>query len=369
MKKIKLLYIITSLGLGGAEKLLLYYLKNLDKSKYSLYVCCFREKPDDLMLEMSEFAEIFNLKVKNKFNPIVIVSIIKLIRKINPDIIHTHLFQPRVYATIAHIFSKRPVLITQKHSIVNPQKHHMFILLEMISIWMNNKVIAISESVKKSLKKYEFISENKILVLPNCIDYKKFNNKTEREIIQNKKEIVMGTVGRLEKEKGIKYLLLAMKIILTRFPNARLEIIGDGSQYKELKEFSKKLGISNSVIFFGKFTDVIPFYKKMDIFVLPSILEGFGIVLLEAMAAEVPVIATDVDGIKEVIIDGECGILVPPKNPEAIANSVTRLIESPQLTKKIVEKGLTRAQLFDVQEHVMKLDSLYTNLLGAESYR
>lgn len=369
MKKIKLLYIITSLGLGGAEKLLLYYLKNLDKGKYSLYVCCFREKPDDLMLEMSEFAEIFNLKVKNKFNPIVIVSIIKLIRKISPDIIHTHLFQPRVYATIAHIFSKRPVLITQKHSIVNPKKHHMFIFLEMISIWMNDKVIAISESVKKSLKKYEFISENKILVLPNCLDYKKFKNKTEREIIQNKKEIVIGTVGRLEKEKGIKYLLLAMKIILTRFPNARLEIIGDGSQFKELKEFSKKLGISNSVIFFGKFADVIPFYKKMDIFILPSILEGFGIVLLEAMAAEVPVIATDVDGIKEVVIDGECGILVPPKNPEAIANSVTRLIENPQLTKKIVEKGLIRALLFDVQEHVMKLDSLYTNLLGVESYR
>lgn len=369
MKKIKLLYIITSLGLGGAEKLLLYYLKNLDKGKYSLYVCCFREKPDDLIPEMSEFAQIINLKVKNKFNPIIIVSILKLIREISPDIIHTHLFQPRIYATIAHIFSKRPVLITQKHSIVNPKKHHIFILFEMISIWMNDKVIAISESVKKSLKKYELISENKIFVLPNCIDYKKFNNKTEREIIQNKKEIVIGTVGRLEIEKGTKYLLLAMKIILTSFPNARLEIIGDGSQYKELKEFSKKLGISNSVIFFGKFADVIPFYNKMDIFVLPSILEGFGIVLLEAMAAEVPVIATDVDGIKEVVIDGECGILVPPKNPEAIANSVTRLIENPQLTNKIVEKGLIRAQLFDVQEHVMKLDSLYTNLLGAESYR
>lgn len=367
VKKIKVLYIITSLGLGGAEKLLLHYLRNLDKDKYSLYVCCFREKPDDLIPEMSEFAEIINLKIKNKFNPIVIISIIKLVQKIKPDIIHTHLFQPRVYTTIAQIFSKRPVLITQKHSIVNPRKHHLFILFEMLSIRLNDKVIAISESVKKSLKKYEFIPENKILVLPNCIDYKKFHNISEREIIQNKKEIVIGIVGRLEIEKGIKYLLLAMKIILTKFPNARLEIIGDGSQSKELKELSKKLGISNSVIFFGKFTDVIPFYNKMDVFVLPSILEGFGIVLLEAMAAGVPVIATHVDGIKEVVIDGECGILVPPKNPEAIASSFTRLIENPQLTKKIIEEGFKRAKLFDVQEHVMKLDSLYNNLLGAES--
>ena len=90
-------------------------------------------------------------------------------------------------------------------------------------------------------------------------------------------EIVIGTVGRLEKVKGINYLLLAMKMILAKFPEARLEIVGDGSQTAELKQNSKKLGISNSVFFFGKFTDVIPFYNKMDVFVLPSILEGFGI--------------------------------------------------------------------------------------------
>ncbi len=107
----------------------------------------------------------------------------------------------------------------------------------------------------------------------------------------------------------------------------------------------------------------------MDIFVLPSTLEGFGIVLLEAMAAGVPVVASDVDGIKEVILNGENGILVPPKNPEAIANAIFQLIENPQLVKGLVSNGLRRAQLFDVSEHVMRLDSLYTNLLGAESYK
>ncbi len=367
MKKIKIFYVITSLGLGGAEKLLLYYLKNLDKKKYSLFVCCFREKPDDLIEEMSAYAEIINLKIRNKFNPIAIFYIIKLLFKINPDIIHTHLFQPRVYATIAHLFYNRPIIVTQKHSIVNPKKHHIFMLFEMISILMNKKVIAISESVKKSLTKYELIPNNKIFVLPNCIDYQAFNKASNRPFIRKNDEIVVGTVGRLEKVKGIKYLLLSMKIILAKFPHVRLDIVGDGSQSDELKQISKNLGISNSVKFFGKFTDVIPFYSNMDIFILPSTLEGFGIVLLEAMAAGVPVIASDVDGIREVIVHRESGILIPSKNPDAIARAVIQLIENPELLKMLVENGLIRAQLFDVREHVMKLESLYSNLLGVES--
>lgn len=369
MGRIKILYVITSLGLGGAEKLLLYYLKHLDKKKYNLFVCCLREKPADLRDEMSNYAEIINLNIRSKFDPMAIVYILKVLRRIEPDIIHTNLFQPRVYTTLAKLFYKHSLLITQKHSIVNPQKHNIFILFEMISILLNKKVIAISESVKKSLTKFEFIPQNKILVLPNCIDYETYKKNSDRYSIRNKNEIVIGTVGRLEKVKGIKYLLLAMKIILAKFPHIRLEIIGDGSQSENLKKITEKLGISNSVKFFGKFTDVIPFYNKMDIFVLPSILEGFGIVLLEAMASGLPVVATNVDGIREVVIQGESGILIPPKNPDAIAKAVIQIIENPELFRNLVENGIRRAQLFDVGEHVMKLESLYSNLLGAESYK
>jgi glycosyltransferase involved in cell wall biosynthesis len=239
----------------------------------------------------------------------------------------------------------------------------------MLSILVNRKVIAISQSVKNSLIKYEFIPERKIYVLPNCIDYQDFREIAGPRKNSEEKQIIIGTVGRLERQKGTKYLLMAMKIILSKYPYTRLEIVGDGSLLEELKNFSCKLAISNSVIFFGKFVNVKPFYSRMDVFVLPSIYEGFGIVLLEAMASGVPVVATNVDGIKEVILDSECGILVPPKNPEAIAEAVIKIIENPQLSKSLIDEGFKRAKLFDIQEHVMKLDNLYTNLLGIESYR
>jgi len=368
-KKNNILYIITSLGLGGAEKLLLEYLNRLDTNKYRFHLIILREKPDDLISEINRAAEIINLKVKNKFNPVVIIQLYKLYKLIKPDIIHTHLFQPRVYATIAKLFYKRAILITHKHNNVNLVKHNIFILLEMLCILANKKVVAISQSVKISLMKYEFVSEKKIQVIPNAIDFQRFNKQADFDEKLNEKQIIIGNVGRLEKQKGLPYLLTAMKLILLKYPNVKLEIIGDGSFFNELKKQSNKLNISNSVIFFGKFVNVIPFYKRMDIFVLPSIYEGFGIVLLEAMAAGVPIVATNVDGIKEVVINGESGILVPPKNPEAIAEAVMQIINNPQLKKKFIEAGLKRAQLFDIKEHIMKLDNLYTNLLLADTYR
>lgn len=369
MRKTNILYVITSLGLGGAENLLLAYLKRLDGNKYNFFVCALREKPDDLLSEISKYAEVTILGVKNKFNPSVIFQLRKLIQKTQPDIIHTHLFQARFYTTIAHLFSKRTILITHKHNNVNPKKHNIFIFLEMLSILFNKKVIAISQSVKKSLMKFELVQSKKIFVLPNGIDYQKFYDSSLSKQYSSNKKLIIGTVCRLEPQKGLSYLLLAMRIILTKFPQTRLEIVGDGSLLEELQNLSKKLGISNSVFFFGKFTDVIPFYNRMDIFVLPSLYEGFGIVLLEAMAAGVPVIATNVDGIKEVIIHGESGILVPPKNPEAIANAVINIIENPQIAGDLIEQGFKRSKLFDIQEHLLKLENLYKSLLGVESYK
>jgi len=369
MGKIKILHVITSLGIGGAENLLLSYLKNLDKKKYSFYVCCLRDKPDDLSDEISEYAQIINLKMKSKFNPMVLFHLLKVIKRIQPEIIHTHLFQPRIYTTFAHLLYRRGVLITHKHSIVNPRKHHIFMLLEIATILLNKKVIAISESVKQSLCKYEFIPKRKIIVLTNSIDYQKFNVLFKQRTYPIEKSIVIGTVGRIERVKGINYLLMAMEIILKEYLNAKLEIVGEGSELEELKLLAKKLDISNSVIFFGKLANPIPNYRRMDVFVLPSLLEGFGIVLLEAMAAGIPIVATNVHGIKEVVVDGKSGILVPPKNPEAIAKAVKRIIEDPQLHKDLVEEGFNRARLFDIQEHLLKLENLYNILLGVESYQ
>ncbi len=367
--KTRILYVITSLGIGGAERLLLSYLRLLDHKKYDFHICTLWEKPDDLVRDISEYCTITSLGIKSRFNPSVVLRLAKLFKHTKPDIIHTHLFQARFYSAMAHIISNYGILITHKHNSVNRKKHNIFIILEMISIFLCKRVIAISNSVKSSLMRIEFVSSKKIFVLHNGIDYQKFFKIAVSNKILKEKPIIIGTICRLEPQKGISYLLLAMKIILAKFPSVQLEIVGDGSLQQELKELTGKLEISNSVKFFGKFADVIPSYKRMNVFILPSLYEGFGIVLLEAMAAGIPVVATNVDGIREVVIDGESGILIPPKNPEAIADAVLKLIENPRLAEKLVDEGLRRSKSFDIKEHVMKLDNFYANLLGAESHK
>ena len=369
MQQIKILYVITSLGLGGAEKLLLSHLERLDKKKYEFYVCTLRVKPNDLAQSISKYAELINLNVKNRFDPSIIFHLRKLIKKIQPDIVHTHLFQARIYTSMAQLFTNRPISVTHKHNSVNLKKHNIFILLEIWSLIFYDRIIAISQSVKKSLLLYEFVSKKKVYVLSNCIDYQLFENNSKLEKLSTKENITIGTVCRLEPQKGIRYLLLAMKTILIKFPNVKLEIVGTGSLLNELQNLADELGISNSIKFLGKFADVIPFYRRMDIFVLPSLYEGFGIVILEAMAMGIPIVATNVDGIKEVVINGESGLLIPPKNPEAIAIAVKHLIDNPQFTERLISEGKKRAKLFDIQDHLMNLDKLYTSLLRTQSNR
>jgi glycosyltransferase involved in cell wall biosynthesis len=369
MDKVKLLYIITSLGFGGAENLLLSYVKRLDKKKYSILVCCLRDKPDDLLQEISNYAEVIKLGIPNRFNPIIIIHLVKLIRRIKPQIIHTHLFQPRIYTAFSSLFFHKVILIAHKHNNVNLRKHNIFIILEILSFLFYKRIIAISQSVKKSLMKYELVPERKISIVYNGIDFNKFNESYISKGYNQGKKLTIGTVCRLERQKGLKYLLLAMRLILTKFPDTILEIIGEGSLEPELKLLSKKLGISNSVIFFGKFANVIPFYKRMDIFVLPSIYEGFGIVILEAMASGIPIVATNIEGIKEVIVNEISGLLVSPKNPDDLACAILQIIENRQLREKLIDEGIKRARLFDIDEHVKSLDNLYMTLLGEESYK
>ena len=107
----------------------------------------------------------------------------------------------------------------------------------------------------------------------------------------------------------------------------------------------------------------------MDIFVLPSVYEGFGIVILEAMASGIPVVATDIEGIKEVIVNEISGLLVSPKNPEVLAHAILQIIENRQLREKLIDEGIKRARLFDIHEHVKSLDNLYMTLLEEDSYK
>jgi len=237
-------------------------------------------------------------------------------------------------------------------------------------VYKNAKVcIAASLAIKEY---FEEIGVKNIKVIPNGIDLKRFQNlnrEKNREKLGLRDEFVVITVARLEKVKGLKYLLQAMKILNTRYKiqdaKYQLLIIGDGTEKEKLESLVKKLKMENKVRFLGQVPNKkIPEYlSAADCFVLPSLSEGFGIVILEAMAANIPVVATRIGGILDIIEHGETGVLVEPKNPDGIAEALYKICSQLEFAKNLAQNAKTNLDKYDWNNIVQKINLIYQNLV------
>jgi len=206
-------------------------------------------------------------------------------------------------------------------------------------------------------------------VIYNGIDKKDFTTIDGKYIRQELRiplgATVIGTVGRLVSQKGHKYLLAAFALIKDEFPGARLLLVGEGSRMDELKNYAKGLSVDKEVIFAGLRRDIPQMLSAMDIFVFPSLWEGLGNALLEAMAAGKPVIATNIPPIREVINSEQAGILVPPADPAAIASAVRLLLQDRALAASLGKTSQERAfSSFGIDRTVTMYLDLYKGILS-----
>jgi glycosyltransferase involved in cell wall biosynthesis len=169
-------------------------------------------------------------------------------------------------------------------------------------------------------------------------------------------------VGRLNYQKGLRYLLAAMPTVLSRFKGAKLVIVGGGEQFVYLQNLSESLGVKNSVIFTGEIPHerITDAFAAADILVLPSIFESFGIVLIEAQAMGKPVVCTRVGGVPEALIEKETGIIVEPRRPDQLAEAIISILSNPKMAKSMGEKGRKFVEEnFDWQKTVSKIVEIY----------
>jgi glycosyltransferase involved in cell wall biosynthesis len=220
-----------------------------------------------------------------------------------------------------------------------------------------DKVQAISKALAKRAEKF---GAKNVEVIPNGVDLKEFQ---KRNIPKEKYRIVC--VSHLKKVKGIEYLIGAMPKVLEKFPEAKLVLIGEGPERENLKTQISNLKIENSVEFKG----ALPHEKipeelaKSEVFVLPSISEGMGIVIVEAQAVGIPVIGTNVGGIPDIIKNGENGILVEPKNPKELADAIIKIFSEPEFAQKLVKNAKVNLEKYDWQNIAQKVNSIYQELL------
>ena len=227
-------------------------------------------------------------------------------------------------------------------------------------------VVTPSESSSQELQLGFDISPTKVRVIPHGIDPVRFSSEPEADVSDS---VQLLFVGEHEARKGIEFLLGAMDLLRNTRPETNLVAIGQGSTLRELKHLSNRLGIADRVEFRGYLPDpdgtrLPKAYSQADIFVLPSLQEGFGFVLLEAMASGLPVVATDISAIPEVM--GDAGILVPPRNARALASAIRILLDDPEKRKDMGRRGQERvAALFTWDKVIPRLTDVYHEAIEA----
>jgi glycosyltransferase involved in cell wall biosynthesis len=210
-----------------------------------------------------------------------------------------------------------------------------------------------------------------VTVVPYGVDLERFAPKPVRpELVEGRtgdeaRHVVVGTVARLSPEKGVRYLVEAFATLKRRYGDGvSLSIAGEGPERDRLAALAARLGIGVDWRGWLQHNDVPAFLQGLDIFVLPSVYEGFGIAAVEAAASGLPVVASDVHGIPDVVSDGETGLLVPAKDASALAQAITRLVEDDALRRRLGEAGRRYvAQRYDWRANTAQMELIYESVL------
>jgi glycosyltransferase involved in cell wall biosynthesis len=364
----KILYITNHLNIGGITSYILTLAQGLSRRGHKIYLA---SSAGGLLYKFNEVGIEFiriPIKTKKEIGIKVFMSALKLSRFIKEnkiDIIHTNSRTTQVLGAILHGTTKVSHISTC-HGFFKKR-----FLRRVFPCW-GEKVIAISKEVKEHLISDFNICEEDIAVINNGIDISRFADlpaaKTRPQI---KNELglmegpVIGIIARLSDVKGHKYLIKAMKLVLEKHVAAQLLIVGEGKMYAELKELAQGLNIAESVKFISEISDTKDALSVMDIFVMPSLQEGLGLALMEAMASGIAVVGSDIGGIKTLIQDGVNGLLVERADPPALAKAIVGLLEDPLKRKALGDEARRFvAANFSQEKMVLSTEEEYVKCLS-----
>jgi glycosyltransferase involved in cell wall biosynthesis len=346
----RILHLISSGGLFGAERVAVELSKSLKKAYHCepvLGVIRNAYNPHEEILEEAKSSGILYavFSCRSQLDLKLAFSIRKFIKKNRIDIIHCHGYKSNFYGLLASK-GQVPSVTTNHNWLTAHWKLKTYCFLDSLWIRFFDRIVAVSNEVKKDMLRYK-IPEKKISVIDNGIALERFEKVVETNNIRDQlgfdgKIRIIGTIGSLGIEKGHIYLLEAASQILEIVKDLRFLIIGDGPLRKSLAEKSEKLGIEKQVIFMGQRKDIPELLMAMDIFVLPSIKEGLPIALLEAMAAKRPVVATRVGAIPKVIENRDIGVLVEPKDTIGLRDAIMSLLNDPERMSLLARGGFDR---------------------------
>lgn len=367
-RRTKVLLVTVGLTVGGTEGQLLELASRLDSRRFSVLVCSLKgERP--LVGEMkARGVRVVTLDGRGPWDIRVLFRLAGLIRQERPDILHAFLGWANLAASVVGRPLGVPVIIWSYRDL-EIWKTRVQWLVDRLAVRWADAVTCCSDAVRQFVLAHLKGQERKCSTVHNGVDLESFRSPRaagRRELGLRDDSPVIGAVARLdEPKKGLAVLLHALAQLAGEggTPPWQLLLVGDGPARGDLQRLAARLGLSDRVVFAGQRRDVASVLPLMDLFVCPSLYEGFGIAIVEAMASGRPVVASATGGITEIVAQGETGLLVPPGDVAALADAIRRLLSHPDQARAMGKNGRQRAhEKFSIETAVQCHQQLYESL-------
>lgn len=345
----KILHVILSMAMGGAETLVYNMVKHSSFTRNKPVICCLNSVGDLGEKLKDDGFSVYCHSSRSGTDWSLISWISDIIRAEKIEVVHAHQYPAFFSAVPAAFLAGRTKVVYTEHGRLYPDvRRWKRRLVNPFLAVATDHIVSISSSTAKAMADVDNLPPNRIRIINNGVDFSLMNPDIDRA--EKRRELgidescrIIGTAARLEKIKNIPMMLRGFKQVHTELPDTCLMIAGDGSQTGELKALANELGIQDSVKFIGLRFDMPEIYLLMDVFLLTSFTEGISVTLIEAMASGVPGVVTDVGGNPEVVLDGVSGYLVPLDADTVLAERVVGLLSDPVLAGQIGTNARKRA--------------------------
>lgn len=377
MQPIKVAHVLNSIGLGGVPEIAYHLMRSLPKEPYELHLYCMKRYTDHLDIReqrIKQFEEIgappyFPDRDAKKFY--VVGNLTQWLLRNQIDILHTHSYKPNIYGRLAALLCPGLKVVAHYHNYYdNKWEKDKSIVFEERLAPHSDRLVACSEAVRNHVATRAKIPPERFDIILNGTDQERFGVRYDVEEVKRELSIphdkkVIGIIGRICRQKAQDDFLKAAAVIKQSIPDALFLVIGQADNPKEmdrLKQLSRTLGIERDVIFTGYLDQVQRVYSALDLLVVPSRWEGFGLILVEAMASGTPIVATEVGPIPEVVGREGAAVLVPVGAPDRIAAESIRILSDSSVSLEMIEKAKKQAARFSWERAAGELHRIYQEI-------
>ncbi|MEW6636779.1 MAG: glycosyltransferase family 4 protein [Actinomycetota bacterium] len=342
-RPLRLLLVVDSLGVGGTERHVVDLAISLSREGYAVTVACSVAGPfaESLAASGIPVEALVGRLVKRRVSPTYVRRLARLMRSERYDLVHAHIYASAAAAAVATLGTHVPLVVTEHTEGVWQDRRARLVSRSVYR--RAEHVIAVSGAIQCRLLRRDGVAPEKVTKIPNAVVTLPEEPGPLDPLPEELREgALAGVVARLQPEKGVDVFLEAASRVASLMPEARFAVIGDGPLRAELEGLTRRLDLEDKVSFLGHRPDARALMGMLDVIAVPSVTEGAPLVVLEAMAAAAPIVASHVGGIPDQVRDGEEALLVPPLDPDALAGAILHLLRDPSRARDLGEAARRR---------------------------